>query len=257
MRYLVAAHTDAGINKKINQDAFCLKIARTPKGHIVFAVICDGMGGLNNGELASSLVVNAFSEWFESSLPSEIQNGVDLQHISDCWYEIACEQNRKIAGYGEANGFSLGTTLTGMLIIEDRYLFIQVGDSRIYRLRDAISQMTRDQTLVTMELEKNMITPEQARADSRNNILLQCIGASKFISPDLEIGEVDTEDVFLLCSDGFRNKVSDDEFFGILAPSILNSEPIMKKCLVGLVELNKTRKERDNITALLIKAVAS
>ena len=73
MRFLSAAHTDVGITKKVNQDAFCLKIAKTPKMHLALAVICDGMGGLKQGELASALLVNAFSNWFENTLPQQAE----------------------------------------------------------------------------------------------------------------------------------------------------------------------------------------
>ena len=255
MRYLAAAHTDTGTSKKVNQDAFCLKIAKTPNDHIAFAVICDGMGGLKNGELASSLVVNAFSAWFENELPSLIKPNIDFAQIKKRWNEIAVGQNNKIANYGKANGFSLGTTLTGLLIIEDKYLFIQVGDSRIYRINSNIKQITKDQTVVALEVEKQRLTQEQAKTDTRQNVLLQCVGASPTITPEYDGGSISENDAFLLCSDGFRHEVSDAEFFGVLAPGLLSSEKIMKKCLVDLIDLNKYRKERDNITALLIKAI--
>ena len=99
------------------------------------------------------------------------------------------------------------------------------------------------------------MTPEQAMNDSRKNILLQCIGASKTIVPDIERGTLEEGDVFLLCSDGFRHEISEQEIFGVMAPSLLTSEKVMKKSLVDLVNLSKTRNEKDNITALLIKAV--
>ena len=255
MRFLTAAHTDVGIAKEVNQDAFCLKVAKTPKAQIVFTVLCDGMGGLRNGELASSWLVNAFSAWFENELPVALKGNISFDQIKTRWNEIANEQNKKIGDYGQNNGFSLGTTLTGLLIVENKFLFIHVGDTRIYRINTAISQLTKDQTVVAMELEKNLITKEQAKTDTRKNVLLQCIGASKSIAPEYVTGTLGINDVFMLCSDGFRHEVCDEELLGILASSLLTSEKVMKTCLIDLVELNKTRGERDNITALLIKAI--
>lgn len=255
MRFLSAAHTDVGIAKKVNQDAFCLKIARTPKANIAFAVLCDGMGGLKCGELASALVVNAFSKWFESEFSETIKNGVDLNAIKTRWHQIVLDQGEKILGYGQSEGISLGTTLTGLLIINDQYIFVQVGDSRIYRLSQNISQITKDHTLVSHEVELHKLTEAEAINDKRKNILLQCVGASKTIVPDIEIGTLTEGQVFLLCSDGFRHEISSEEIFGVMAPTVLTSEKVMKKCLVDLVELNKSRNEKDNITVLAIKAI--
>lgn len=255
MRFLSAAHTDIGTTKKVNQDAFCIKIAKTQKNNIAFAVICDGMGGLKKGELASALVVNAFSNWFEKELPPMMSKEYDVSWVMTRWTQIAQEQGRKIMEYGKLNGLSLGTTLTALLIVDDLYVYVHVGDSRLYALNSSIQQITKDQTLVAREVESGKITAEEAKTDSRKNVLLQCVGASKTIIPEVNVGKVQPNDVFLLCSDGFRHEVSDEEIFGILAPSVLTSEKVMKKSLKDLIDLNKERNEKDNISALLIKAI--
>ena len=255
MRFLSAAHTDIGISKKINQDAFGLKIAKTPKANIAFAVLCDGMGGLKNGELASALVVNAFSKWFENEFSAMMKTGFDLEKVKHRWNEIVNDQGKKILEYGQSQGISLGTTLTAILIVNNQYVYVQVGDSRIYRIDNHIQQITKDQTVVNKEVEQKRLTVDEAKVDSRKHILLQCIGASKIIVPEIQAGTVQEETVFLLCTDGFRHEVADQEIFGVMAPTILTSEKVMKKSIVDLIELNKTRQEKDNITALLIKTV--
>lgn len=255
MRFLSAAHTDVGISKKINQDAFCLKIAKTPRENIAFAVLCDGMGGLKCGELASALVVNTFSNWFEKEFSEMTKGGIQFEKIQTRWTQLVTEQGQKILEYGQSQGISLGTTLTGILIVNNRYIFVQVGDSRIYKLNASIRQITKDQTLVSHEVEQHRLTEDEARVDKRKNILLQCVGASKTIVPEIQTGTVEEGSVFLLCSDGFRHEISDDEIFGVMAPNVLASEKMMKKCLVDLIDLNKTRNEKDNITAIAIKAV--
>lgn len=255
MRFLSAAHTDVGITKKVNQDAFCLKIAKTPKMHLALAVICDGMGGLKQGELASALLVNAFSNWFENTLPQQAVQGVRLENVRTQWNAILQDQNKKIIAYGKSKNISMGTTLSAVLIAGDQYVLAHVGDSRIYLLSDHIKQLTKDHTVVAHEVEQQRLTLEEARVDKRQNILLQCIGATGSVAPEFVIGSLNEGEEILLCSDGFRHEVREEEMFGVLAPNLLGSERVMKKALVDLVELNKTRGEKDNITALLLKGI--
>lgn len=255
MRFLAAAHTDVGIIKKINQDAFGLKIARTSNNSIAFAILCDGMGGLNDGEYASALVVNAFSKWFEDELPLEAKKSISLKKVANRWCEIVGDIGKKILEYGYDKNLTLGTTLTAILIVDDKYVNIHVGDSRLYQVNDALHQITKDQTVAAYEIAHKRMTEEQARNDRRSSILLQCVGASKVITPELNYGTLKENDLFMLCSDGFRHKVYENEMYEKLAPDLLTDEKAMEEALVGLVELNKSRKERDNITTVLIKAI--
>lgn len=255
MRYLSAVHTDIGISKKINQDAFTLKVAKTPHYNICFAVMCDGMGGLKSGELASSFVVNAFSNWFEQELPNMLSNKLDFNEIKHQWNEIAVNQGKRIMQYGKSRGISLGTTLSAIMLIGKWYITIHVGDSRIYKISNTITQLTKDHTYVANEVDHKRMTLEQAKTDARKNVLLQCIGASNKIECEMKTGTFEEGEEFLLCSDGFRHEISEDEIYGTLAPEIMTSEVIMKKYLVELVNLNKKRNEKDNITAILIKSI--
>lgn len=255
MRFLSAAHTDIGTTKKVNQDAFCLKTARTPDANIAFAVLCDGMGGLKLGELASALVVNAYSNWFEQVFPAMVGKNTDLNKVVENWKEIAKDQGRKIMAYGQGKGISLGTTLVVLLIVNSDYAVLHVGDSRLYKISSSVEQLTKDHSLVAMKVAQKELTVDEARVDSRRNVLLQCVGASKTIAPEASIGTVSDGDTFLLCTDGFYHEVSEGEIHGILAPHLLTSEKIMKKSLVDLIELDKSRNEKDNITALLVKAI--
>lgn len=255
MRFLSAAHTDVGIKKKVNQDSFCLKIASVKTGNIAFAVMCDGMGGLRSGELASSFVVNALSEWFDTELPQIMAEGFNLQKIKNQWEEIVVRQNRLIGDFGKDNGFSLGTTLTALLIYGNDYIAVHVGDSRLYRLTNSITQLTKDHSLVAQKVEQGKITAEQARTDPERNVLLRCVGATSSLTPDFVSGRVSVNDVFMLCSDGFRHEILDEEIYGILAPDILSGEQVIKNSLVDLVELNKARGEKDNITSIVIKCI--
>ena len=182
MKYKAAYYTDVGIKKKNNQDSLAIKIAETPKGSAVFAIICDGMGGLAKGELASKEVICAYCDWFEKDFPELVLSGTfNASILKQQWDMIAINENEKLKAYGEAQGIMIGTTLSAMLMYGEHYYIIHVGDSRVYELTTEVTQLTKDQTLVAREVAAGRLTPEQAEKDSRRSILLQCIGASPVI----------------------------------------------------------------------------
>jgi PPM family protein phosphatase len=255
MEVLAAAYTDRGIKKPTNQDSLCLKVADTSVGKVVLAVICDGMGGLSKGELASASVINAFSAWFEEELPAQLANN-DFDDIRYRWERIVKEQNQRIAEYGRKENIQLGTTWTSLLLIDSTYLLIgHVGDSRVYRIHHELEVMTEDQTVVGREIKRGNMTREQAKLDPRRNVLLQCIGASKVVEPQFLDGKPVPGAVYMLCSDGFRHMITEEEIGNAFSPSILTDEETMERKAKELVELNKQRQEQDNISVLLMKIV--
>ena len=253
MNILTTAYTDIGIKKETNQDSLCLKVADTSVGKVVLAVICDGMGGLAKGEVASASVINAFSDWFDNELPQELAKN-DLKNIEYRWDRIIKEQNQRIGEYGRKVNIQLGTTLTALLMIDTKFMMIgHVGDSRVYRINDTLTVLTDDQTVVGREIKRGTLTPEQAKSDPRRNVLLQCIGASKLVTPDFIYGKPSVGDVYMLCSDGFRHTLTEHEIFQAFAPQQLVNETIMEQKVYDLIHLNKQRNETDNISVLLIK----
>ncbi|NLT11698.1 MAG: serine/threonine-protein phosphatase [Clostridiaceae bacterium] len=253
MHSFTAYHTDVGIHKKINEDSLSIQVADTAIGEVVFAVVCDGMGGLQRGELASANVTRAFAEWFETDFPTMILDPNLQDKIFEKWAEIISTQNRVIADYGALYKIVLGTTASVLLMLESGKFFIgHVGDSRVYCINQSVHQLTDDQTVVNKEVKNGRLTIEQAESDPRRNVLLQCVGASPTLVPDFMFGDFSVGDMFLLCSDGFRHEISLDEITSHLNPAITRDEESMRNALVDLIELNKQRGERDNITALAI-----
>lgn len=257
MSYLAAVHTDQGLVKKINQDSLCVMEAQTSAGQILMAVICDGMGGLEKGEVASASVARAFSEWFTQELPTQVTGVNYWSEIKSRWRQLLLDENQKISRYGRAQGVQLGTTVSAFLLVnEERYLIAHVGDSRIYRLDDrGICQITEDQTVTASEVRAGRLTPQQAENDPRRSVLLQCVGASPKMQPDILEGEVERDQAFLLCSDGFRQKLSSEELYEKLCPSVVQNEEEMGNNLLWLTELGKERQEKDNISSILIQVV--
>lgn len=254
MNYLTAVHTDVGIRKSTNQDSVLIETAATDYGQILLGVVCDGMGGLAKGEVASAILVKAFSNWFHKEFPKLLYSGIEANIIRESWTNLILEQNHKISDYGLSCNVSLGTTVAALLLIDNIYYIINVGDSRVYYIKEGINQMTLDQTFVQREMDLGRMTPEEARNHPRRNVLLQCVGASSVIEPDFYVGEYAQDSVFMLCSDGFRHLIAPQEFYERMRPELMVTEEKMKETAVYFTELNKSRREDDNISVALIRA---
>ncbi len=253
-QYRTAYHTDIGTTKKTNQDALLIKKAKTLYGEVLLAVICDGMGGLEKGEVASGEVILTFSRWFEQRLPGLLAGGLTDDIMWREWNELVVSENEKIKQYGSRCSVSLGTTITAMLFANGKYYIVHVGDSRAYYIGNTITQITEDQTVIAREIARGVLTPEQAKTDPRRSVLLQCVGASANVAPAFFSGNIEQGANYLLCCDGFRHEVTPDEIYMCLNSSVAGEENSMKAGLARLVEENKVRQERDNISAILIHA---
>ena len=254
MNFIISATTDVGTTKQTNQDSLTVKTIRTCQGRMVLAVLCDGMGGLQKGEVASASVVRAFEQWMFEQLPQLCAAGpIEDAAIRAQWTELVTAQNDAIRTYGAQQGIRLGTTVVAVLLTQSRFYAVNVGDSRLYELTGGIRCITKDQTVVAREVEQGFLTPEQARVDPRRNVLLQCVGASDTVVPDFFFGPTLENAVYLLCSDGFRHEISAEEIFGLLQPAALLDSASMERSARALIDCYMQRSERDNISVALVR----
>lgn len=254
MRFVAAALTDRGIVKESNQDCLCFIQAETMRGPAALAMVCDGMGGLQKGEVASAAVTRLFAQWFETKFPAQIE-AFDWRGVIAQWEQMVQDAARRLEHYGARTGVRLGTTLTAMLMFEGHYLIVHVGDSRVYEITDTLTQITEDQTLVAREARQGLITPEQAEHDLRRNVLLQCVGASATVRPAMITGTLRTNAAYLFCSDGLRHEVSPQELFNFTNPGVSVGKDAMQRNLAELVNVVKQRGEEDNLSALLVRVM--
>lgn len=253
MNFIVAARTDIGLTKSTNQDSVSMRVVNTQQGRMVFAVLCDGMGGLAKGEVASATIIHAFDRWLYEQLPALCGAPLEESVIRQQWTKIIVEQNDLIKRYGARRGVRLGTTVVAMLLTQDRYYILNVGDSRAYEISNGVQQITTDHSFVAREVALGHMTEEQAKVDDRRNVLLQCVGASDNVYPDLFVGALCKDAVYLLCSDGFRHEITAEEIYEKLNPYVLYDENMMNANADALIELNKARWERDNISVALVR----
>lgn len=252
MHFTGCAVSDIGISKNTNQDSACIKIAKSGNRQIAMAVVCDGMGGLKKGELASATVIRAFLNWFDSFLPN-LSGKISWNILADEWSRIIKEQNYYISQYGNRNGITLGTTVSALLIIDNKYLIAHVGDSRVYNIKNSVIQLTEDQTFVAREIERGTMTLTEAATDPRRNMLLQCCGASTNVQPQIIQGKAIKDSIYMLCSDGFRHVISNEEIFNAFNPANASDYKAMENNSNYLINTVKNRNEQDNITVLLLK----
>ena len=147
----------------------------------------------------------------------------------------------------------LGTTVSAILMYKDEFFIVHVGDSRVYELVSGVRILTKDQTFVAREIAAGRMTPEEAKVDPRRSVLLQCVGASATVVPDFLKGKIQKNSVYLVCSDGFRHQISEEEIMEKLGPKASKTVEEMKYGCVYLTELVKNRKETDNITVAAIR----
>lgn len=252
MRYTATADSDVGISKSTNQDSVLIKHASTDIGEVLMAIVSDGMGGLAKGELASATAIREFARWFDEDLPFELDN-LDMQVIGGKWSLMLKDLNLKILEYGTEHGTSLGTTFSGILFVGNQYVIAHVGDTRVYQIGSSLNQLTTDQTFVAREISRGTMSAEQAKTDKRRNLLLQCVGASKTVEPQVICGTVE-KGAYMLCSDGFRHEITDAEMYESLNPINFMNKNAMHSNARYLIEQVKSRNEKDNISVVLIKA---
>lgn len=252
MNYIYGVQSDAGITKAVNQDAVAVKIVKTGFGNVLFAVICDGMGGFEKGEVASATMVSAMLKWFDEDFPL-LGDDFSFDDVKNQWNIIIQSMNEKIMNYGKVDRIKLGTTLSMILIFKNEYYIGHVGDSRIYKIFDNVSILTEDHTLVNKKFKEGKITEAEIETDEERNVLLQCIGASRKVEPQFLNGSCSENDVFLLCSDGFRHEISQDEMLNSFSSGNLTDKNKINIEIAKLIDRAEQRNEEDNITAAVIK----
>lgn len=244
MELTVAARSDVGMIRSGNEDSF---YAHATKEGGLF-VVADGMGGHAAGEVASEMAVQIVSRELQALY--ELHSDGARLRVS----ETIRQANRAIyeRTIAESDKQGMGTTASLLLMSGARYLIGQVGDSRIYMLRDgALRQLTKDHSYVQEQVDAGFLTPEQARYHPYSNVITRCVGASDEVEPDTYAGEVKAGDVFLVASDGLTGMVDDRRI-----QQLLLSRATAGRVVDALIAEANYRGGLDNITAIVIQVQA-
>ena len=210
--------------------------------HTVFAMVADGMGGHNAGEIASSMACQSAKRLLRDT-------GKKLS--SELLAEVLKKANEEIysASLHNPDYTGMGTTAVMLAIDQDKLYHAHVGDSRLYRLRQhTLQQLTSDHTLVNQMLQNGEITPQQAEGHSMKNVITRALGTADTVEPEISKNSIDVlpGDRFLLCSDGLYDVLSAIDLQSLLQ---ITSVDLVMDCLKALCTM---RMASDNFSAIII-----
>lgn len=240
----ISAKTDVGIVRTTNQDS--MAYGSFENGTTAWAVVCDGMGGMAAGNVASAEATRVISGAFEQNLSprssaSFINNLLksSIESANAIVYDMA-NQNEDMRG--------MGTTVVSVAIVKGVAYFAHAGDSRAYLLTDGeIKQITTDHSVVQSMVESGHITSDEAKNHPNKNIITRAIGVASNIDIDFTDIEVKTDDILILCTDGLTNCI--DEELMKFAASDNDFESLAER----FVDLANQNGGNDNITVVAIK----
>ncbi|GLC87453.1 Stp1/IreP family PP2C-type Ser/Thr phosphatase [Lysinibacillus piscis] len=244
MQYTV--ESDVGLKRAINEDRAAF--FRRPDG-FALALIADGMGGHNAGDVASEMAVKQMEAIF---LQAETHQFASITLKNEWLLQTIKQLNTNIYNYSLSHEDckGMGTTLIAVLIEGSHCFIAHVGDSRVYHFyEDGAQQITKDHSYVNVLVENGEISEEEALTHPKKNFILKSLGTEETIEPDFYEVELQASSYLLICSDGLSNKLSMAEMVAILAyPSSL------KKKGQQLVHLANVSGGEDNISLVLLTA---
>jgi serine/threonine protein phosphatase PrpC len=248
MRLRACGKTHVGMRRKVNQDAFLID------EELGFFIVADGMGGHAGGEIASQETVDAVHDMIVRNR-GQIEDFANKPISQESSHSIcrlleSSVQSATYMVYGMAEQSpahqGMGTTVSAMLIAGAFAITAQVGDSRIYCVRDGETlQLTEDHTLVNWQIREGVITREQAEHAPYKNIITRAVGSKDYVDVDTQILSVRVDDKFLLCSDGLHGYLERDEISEIFAGDF--------NAICGrMIDLANDRGGKDNITSVAV-----
>lgn len=245
MTYDFFARTDKGRVRSNNEDA--VAVDRDAQ----VAILADGMGGYNAGEVASGMATTfirtEMARWLAQA--GESPQSTDVRRALEICVENA---NHAILGASLSNPqyAGMGTTLVAAVFHDDAVTVAHIGDSRMYRFRNGeFSVVTKDHSLLQEQIDSGMITPEQARHSNNRNLVTRALGVDSTVVTEIHEYAVEPGDIYLLCSDGLNDMVEDEEIGMTLEALGVN----LKLCAQQLVQMANDNGGRDNVSVILVR----
>ncbi|NOZ10982.1 MAG: Stp1/IreP family PP2C-type Ser/Thr phosphatase [Gammaproteobacteria bacterium] len=251
MKIEIAGITDTGQLREHNEDS----IATEPS--MGLAVLADGMGGHQAGEVASQIAVEAVTEKLDHYLQAQV-TGPEEDETNDGYIENLVQAvedaNTQILRIAEERPEcrGMGATIVAAFFRNNQFSVAHLGDSRMYRLRgDSLEQITEDHSLVQELVRQGMLTPEEAQGSLNKNLITRALGIEDEVSPDINQGKTEEGDLYLLCSDGLTDVVNDEQ----IHQALHNANGELKESASNLVDMANEAGGPDNISVILVRTV--
>jgi serine/threonine protein phosphatase PrpC len=241
----LSAAVDPGRARSNNEDSVALD------NEVALAVLADGMGGYNAGEVASNMATSfirtELGRWLREAQShasdAEVRRAMDI-----------CVDNANRAIFNASNSnpqyAGMGTTLVVAVFRDSRLLVGHVGDSRAYRMRGGrLQQITRDHSLLQEQIDAGLITPEQAAFSANKNLVTRAVGVEDTVLLETHQHEVLPGDTYLMCSDGLSDML-DDTSIG----QVLQANESLPAACQALIEAANDAGGKDNISVVLVRA---
>ena len=247
MKILVYGITDVGKIREINEDSFLIGGFKDGEA-LGYALLADGMGGHNAGEVASSTAVNTVKQELEKTLSETEHDKIIYNIMSSIDYA-----NTKVfdLATSDINKAGMGSTFVAAYIAGDKLYIANIGDSRAYLITDCeTTQITVDHSVVQELVERGSITQEEAAIHPDKNIITRALGTEEFVDADFFEYSLKKDDYILLCSDGLCEMVNDSLF-----SEIIKKYDSLEDAARELVNIANENGGRDNITVVILKCI--
>ena len=250
MDYEFCIRTDPGLARENNEDS----VAVDEEARL--AILADGMGGYNAGEVASGMATTVIATEVAQALASVSPQDLDPQtrrpRAEGLLRDQILKANTSIhqAAQSQPQYAGMGTTLVTCLFYDNRMMVAHLGDSRLYRMRDgALTQVTRDHSLLQEQIDSGLITPEQAKTAQHRNLVTKALGIDPVVEPEIREYRTAPGDIYLVCSDGLCDMVSDEDIGMALEALGANLELAAQQ----LVQMANDNGGRDNVSVILVR----
>ena len=241
-----SGYTDKGLVRGINEDNWYTN-EPSPTSKAFYAIVADGMGGHNAGDVASDLATTTISEYINSRYSDELS----YDDLKTLLIKAVEESNALILSESKKSRekIGMGTTLVVCFVINNRAIVAHVGDSRVYIIRkNNIRKITKDHSLVAELVNEGKITEKEALNHPQKNVITRAIGTDPTVDIDISEFNLKDGDIILLCTDGLSNMLSDSQIKNI----VLKSENVIISPK-NLVDCANEKGGSDNITAVTLK----
>lgn len=240
---IISAKTDVGAFRDNNQDAF---LTGSFINGDAWAIVCDGMGGVSGGQVASKLCV----EKAAAVIRKGYRNRMSVKSVKNLLESAISAANAVVfeESLKDRELQGMGTTIVAAVFVGSIVVIAYAGDSRAYIVNDTVTQITKDHSLVQLMIDNGKITPEEAKVHPDRNIITRAVGIENFVDVDIEIVDVSPDDKLLLCTDGLSGSLENNEILDIIKEyQQVSAEKLIEKAIEN--------GSRDNITAVIVDSV--